>query len=438
MLVTDFFKAEYVDYSSYDNLRKIASVMDGQKNASRKVLYTMLEKNITSDVKVTQLSSRCEEFTEYLHGSIAGVLTNMAQSFPGSNNLPLLQESGNFGTRHVHEASAARYIYASLHENSKNLFCKLDTKNLINQYFEGNKIEPQFYVPTLPVLLINGSEGVSSGFAQKILPRNPKDVKKAVQNCITGGRRKVDLTPYYEGFSGTVEQGETSNRWLIKGKIKRLSPNRVEISEVPIGYDLKGYIKVLDDLEDAKFINSYIDRSENPFFSFEVKIQSKVLSQMSDEELMQKLKLIKKVSENYTCIDENNKIKVFDSAYEIVEHYTKVKTEFMAKRYEFISQDLAHRELVASSKYEFIKLVTSDKLIINKRKKADIVSDLDKIDNIHKVDDSYDYLLNMRITTLTDEKMKELAEQLENISTEKTEHELKTPNDLWLDDLKNF
>lgn len=433
---TQFFDTEYVDQASYDNLRKIASIMDGQKNASRKVLYTLLEKNITNEVKVSQLSSRCEEFSEYLHGSIAGVLVGMAQSFCGSNNLPLVQESGNFGTRFVHEASATRYIFASIHENTKRLFNKHDTKNLTQKYFEGHPIEYQFYVPSLPLLLINGSEGVSSGFAQKILPRNPAEIEKYILNKLDGGKRRPNLIPYYNGFNGTIEQGDNPKQWLIKGVAKRLSPNRVLISEIPVGYELKKYIDVLDQLEDDKFISSYSDRSDDDVFEFEVKIPSKTLSKLTDDELLQKLKLITKVTENYTCIDEHDKIKVFESSEEIMDQYFDVKQTFMVSRWHTIHDELERLSVLNKSKYEFIKAIVEDRLVINKRKKSDIVSDLDKMDNIHPIDGKYDYLLNMNITSLTYEKMLEIQETLNQTIQDLETHKSKNSSDLWLEDLK--
>ena len=178
MTITEFFNTDYVNYSSYDNLRKIASLLDGQKNAARKILYTILAKNIKEKIKVSQLGSKVAEFAEYLHGNMDNVIVNLAQDYTGTNNLPLLQKKGNFGTRFAQEASASRYIFTYGSDNLFKLFNKDDIEILTKQYFEGQEIEPMFYVPNLPILVINGSEDVSSGFAQKILPRSVNDVKR--------------------------------------------------------------------------------------------------------------------------------------------------------------------------------------------------------------------------------------------------------------------
>ena len=239
MQLSNFFNSDFVDYASYDNLRKIGSCIDGLKNASRKVIFTVLEKNIKEPIKVSQLANKVAEYAEYLHGSLDGVVVNLGQDFAGTNNVPLLQKKGNFGTRFAQEASAPRYIFTYGSKNLFTLFKKEDLKILKEQMFEGERIEPVFYVPTLPLILVNGSEGVSSGFAQKILPRNPKSIIKYLTNKIQGKRNKKDLLkPFFNDFKGTVEQGETSFQWLIKGKIERTNKNQMIISEIPVGYDL--------------------------------------------------------------------------------------------------------------------------------------------------------------------------------------------------------
>ena len=223
--ITEFFKSDYVDQASYDNLRKIASLVDGQKNAARKIIYTILQKNIKEKIKVSQLGSKVAEFAEYLHGNMDGVIVNLAQDFVGSNNLSLLQKKGNFGTRFAQESSASRYIFTYGSENLFNLFRKEDNNILVRQFFEGQEIEPVFYVPNLPVLLINGSEGVSSGFAQKILPRDPKLIKDYIISSFNNDSLPL-LPPFYKGFKGSVEQGENPAQWLIKGTFDKISNSK--------------------------------------------------------------------------------------------------------------------------------------------------------------------------------------------------------------------
>jgi DNA topoisomerase-2 len=434
MKLSDFFNNDYVDQASYDNLRKISSVVDGQKNASRKILYTVLEKNIKDKIKVSQLGSKVAEHAEYLHGNLDGVIVGLAQDFPGTNNLPLLQRKGNFGTRFSPEASASRYIYSYGSDNFFTLFNKDDIPVLKHQFFEGSQIEPMFYVPTLPLLLINGSEGVSSGFAQKILSRSPDTVKKYIKAYIEK-KKLPKLVPFFNGFRGIVEQGENDSQWLIKGLVERKGINKVKITEVPVGYDLKSYISVLDDLEDKKIIQSYRDMSENDNFQFEVNIPSKLLKDWDDDTLLTKLKLVKKVTENYTVIDENNKIAVYDNIDQIMEKYIQVKLEYMDKRKEHLINKLSDEIKIDYSKYIFISSIIDESLIVNKRKKKDIEADLEKIKDIVKRDDSFDYLLNMNIVSLTEERLEKLEADIKKKKAELDELNKKTSVEMWMGEL---
>jgi len=448
MKISEFFENDYVDQASYDNLRKIASLVDGLKNSSRKIVYTILEKNIKDEIKVSQLGSKVSEFAEYLHGNLDGVIVNLAQDFAGTNNIPLLTREGNFGTRFAQSASASRYIYTYGSKEFFQLFNKNDNNILIKQYFEGTQIEPMFFVPTLPLLLINGSDGVSSGFAQKILSRDPKKIKKAIKQILeqneqierNDGTSYNDgisnlLIPYFEGFTGVVEQGENHAQWLIKGIIQRKSINRVEISEVPVGYDLKGYINVLDDLEDKKIIQSYKDKSENDKFLFEVQINSKDLKEWDDDTLLNKLKLQKKVSENYTCTNEFNKIQVFENATDILKRYIDIKLDFLQKRKDYQIQTLSSEIKFDFSKYLFIQNIVLNKLIINKRKKSDIEIDMDKIENILRKDGSFDYLLNMNILSLTEERMQKLQDEIKSKKEQLDKLQKQNIKDIWIEEL---
>jgi len=435
--ITEFFGTDYVNFSSYDNLRKIASLTDGQKNAARKILYTILQKNIKEKIKVSQLGSKVSEFAEYLHGNMDNVIVNLSQDYTGTNNLPLLQKKGNFGTRFAQEASASRYIFTYGSDKLFKLFNKDDIQVLTKQYFEGREIEPMFYVPNLPVLVINGSEGVSSGFAQKILPRSVEDVKKYILDYMDGGKTK-QLIPYYNNFKGIIEQGETPNQWLIKGCFSKISGSKIEITEVPIGYDLKGYLSVLDDLEEKKIIKSYKDKSEDDNFRFEVTMGPSDLSKLSDDDILNKFKLIKKVSENYTVMSEENKIKVFNNIYEVIEAYIKIKLEYLNKRKDYQLSKLNEEIRYDLSKYTFIKNIVENKLIINKRKKIDIEKDLESIENIIKKDDSFDYLLNMNILSLTEERMNKLLEDIKIKKFDLDKLKETDIKDIWKDEIKNI
>lgn len=435
MKIKELLDTRLVDYASYDNLRKIASCIDGLKNAARKVMYTVHEKKIKEKTKVLQLANKCAEFSDYLHGSLDGVVVTLGQDFTGTNNIPLLQKFGNFGTRSVNEASAPRYIFAKGSDAFFDIFKYEDDAILEHQEFEGYPIEPKFYVPTLPMLLVNGSEGVSSGFAQKILSRNPELLKKYITNRLLQKPVKAEwLVPWFKGFNGTVENDkETPNKWYIKGVIEQVSGNCYLIKEVPYQYDLRGYIDVLDSLVDSKKITKYKDESDG-----ENLMQFRVwLPRNLNCDLYEHLKLIKPITENYTCIDENNKIKVFDSVASIIDHYINVKKAYTLKRKEHYINKYSDELKILLSKKLFISLYINNNIKINNVKKEEIVKQLKSIKDIVEVD-NYNYLLNMPIYSLTLERIKALEDDIANLKNKLNSLESMSVESIWADDISKL
>lgn len=446
--VQDFLDSRLVNYASYDNLRKIASCIDGLKNASRKVMYTVMEKNIKENTKVLQLANKSAEFADYLHGDLSGVCVTLGQDFCGTNNIALLKKSGNFGTRSIHEASAPRYIFAKGSDEFFKLYCKEDNHILDTQYFEGAKIEPKFYVPILPLLIINGSNGVSMGFAQKIMGRNPQNVKKYLVDKLSNKKLKPELLePYYNNFNGVIEKGDEAGSYFIKGSIRKIKDTEFLIEEIPYTYDLQEYLKVLDELEESKFIQRYNDMSDGEnSLKFTVYIsranQESCGIKPGDKNpdlqvLMSKLKLIKPITENYTCIDENLKIFQAESIIDVFDRYYEVKLKYIEKRRLYTIEELKRLNAIYKSKKLFIELYINGKLKINNVKKEAIIAALEKIPDIVS-NDSYDYLLKMPIYSLTFEKIQELSALIDETTKNIKELEESTPQKMWLNDLSNL
>jgi DNA topoisomerase-2 len=435
MKIEDFLNTKLVNYASYDNLRKIASCVDGLKNAARKVLYTVHDKKIKDKIKVLQLANKCAEYSDYLHGDLSGVVVTLGQDFSGTNNLPLIEKSGSFGTRSVNESAAPRYIFANGSKDFFKIFKYEDDDILIKQEFEGFPIEPKFYLPVLPMILINGSEGVSSGFAQKILGRNPENVKKYLKDFLNSKKPKEELLdPFYKGFEGTFEKDtEVKNRWFVKGVIEELPRNEILIKEIPFQYDLQSYLKVLDDLLESKKIIRYSDESDG-----ENKLQFKVtLPRGFTGDKYNLLKLIKPITENFTCINENNQIVIFDSAKEILEYYVKIKKEFLGKRKDFLKNKYNTELDILKSKLIFITAYIKKKIDLNNKPKDFIISQLENIKGLVKMN-NFDYLLNMPIYSLTEEKIKNLEESIADLTNKIKTLEETTIEQLWLLDLKEI
>ena len=441
MKISNFFKTDYCDFASYDNYRKIASCIDGLKPSSRKCIYSIIKNNVVTPKKVSQLKSDAASMTQYLHGdqSLEGVLVGLAQDFVGTNNLPLLQREGTFGNRLIPAAAAGRYIFTCKEPYLDKIFRKEDNSILIEQIFEGDPIEPKYYVPVVPLLVINGSIGLTTGFNQKILPHSLDDVITYIENKLNCKKNNIELIPSFNGFEGEViknDKKEDECSWLITGKIKKISQIKIEINEVPPSYSLESYLSELDKLEEAKKIKEYQDLSENGKFKIEVTLFRNNGLTIDTPNLLTELKLVDSITENYTSLNENNKVVEFKSIYEVIDNYYNVRLKYYDIRKNNLIKELTKRILENYSKYLFIKGVIEKEIIISNKSDEDIIKQLEKIEKISKINDSYDYLLNMPMRSITKTQYEKLKNEIKSMKEELTKLKETSNIDMWKDDLK--
>merc|ERR1719453_892185 len=159
-------------------MRSIPCVVDGLKPTQRKVVHCCFRRNLKSDVKVAQLTGYISEHAAYHHGevSLQGTIIGMAQKFVGSNNVNLLVPSGQFGTRLMggKDHASSRYIYTRLAPWTRTFFHPDDDQILSYKVEEGQSIEPKHYVPVLPLVLLNGVEGIGTGWSTSVPNYNPR------------------------------------------------------------------------------------------------------------------------------------------------------------------------------------------------------------------------------------------------------------------------
>jgi DNA topoisomerase-2 len=428
-----FFKNEYIDFSVYDNVRKLGNYIDGQKNASRKIVHTVLQQNIDKFIKVSNLGPKVQDYAQYLHGSLEGTIVNMTANYVGSgNNVPLLEGDGNFGSAFINDAAATRYIFARMNPILKQLYIKDDFVNLAHQNFEGAKIEPRFYVPVLPMLAINGSEGVSIGFAQKILPRSPKEILKWVKQRAASERITANLTPHWTGMKCTVEKGESSVQWEITGSFVRTTKHRITINALPVGYTLKQYQDVLEKLVEDKVIKDYDDLSDNDVFEFEIQVD-RAFGDRTDEWIMTKLKLIKKVSENFTCIDENNKIVIFNSLSELLEAWYAKRIEYNELRKQHLLASMQEEMDYTNARAKFIQGVVDGAIELRNAKEVVVVAQAEAYDAV--LEGRAKGFLGLPMRSLTTEEIAKLTAKAKELKSQIAAYKKHTFEDILVKDL---
>ena len=251
----DFIHKELVAFSAYDTVRSVPNLMDGFKPGQRKVYFGSVKKNIyKNEIKVAQLTGYISEHTHYHHGeeSLNKTIIKMAQTYVGSNNINLLLPNGQFGSRLSggNDASSPRYIFTQLNSLGKKIFIEEDFDILEQQYEDNDLIEPQFYAPIIPMILVNGAEGIGTGYSSSVEPCNPRDIYSNLKRIIVGENPKV-MKPWFRHFTGTIEKIE-QNRYLSRAKYDIIGNDTIHITDLPVGVWTHNYKAFLENLADPK------------------------------------------------------------------------------------------------------------------------------------------------------------------------------------------
>jgi DNA topoisomerase-2 len=431
--ISEFINHELINFSIADLERSIPNLMDGFKPSQRKVMFGCIKRNLYSEIKVAQLSGYISEHTSYHHGeaSLQGTIINMAQDYVGSNNINLLEPIGQFGTRLQggKDSGSPRYIFTRLTSNVKTLFNEYD--NLLLEYLDddGLSIEPKYYIPIIPLILVNGSEGIGTGYSTNIPCYNPKDIIHNLKLLINNPDTELrEMVPWYAGFKGTIVK-ESDNKYISTGVWNRGSPTSIEVTELPIGKWTQTYKEFLESLLETNEIIDYKNNCDDTKISFKIVMQKTIIDDLiTKNELVKKLKLTSSINtSNMHVFDADCKIRKISCPEEIIYRFYKVRSTHFVKRKKYLIDTLSAELKIFDSKVKFIKYVISEKIVVFNKKKADIISQIEKVGDIGKVNDSYDYLLELKLWTLTQEriaeliaKMEALADKLENVKKTST------------------
>ena len=458
----DFIHLDLIHFSNDDLIRSIPSVVDGLKPSQRKILYGAFLRGLDKDeVKVAQLAGFVSDKAAYHHGemSLMGAIIGMAQNFVGSNNINILKPNGQFGTRLKggSDAASSRYIWTMLEDLTPIIYNPMDSPVLNQQDDDGMPIEPEFYAPIIPMILVNGAQGIGTGFSTKIPPYNPNEIIQNLRN-IMNDKPFEKMDPWWQGFEGIVSKINDFN-YEIYGTWKQ-DDNKLVVTELPVGEWTSNYKEFLEKmLEDVPLRGKADDKKakkpkkekENPFISYkDNNTDTKVHFELTfDEDYLDTAKdidktfhLFKKYSiANMHLYGPEGHIKRYDSVEDIMRDYYKVRLEMYQKRKTHQLAILEHQLKVISYKVKFILMVVEKKLEINNKKKLEIEEKLEKLKfpKIGKSKDdtksSYDYLLTMPIYNLTQEKIEELKKQQEEKEAEYDELNEKSPQDIWTEEL---
>jgi DNA topoisomerase-2 len=429
--ITDFVHKDLVNFSLADLKRSIAHVADGLKPSQRKVMYSCFQKNLTAEMKVAQLAAYVAEKSAYHHGevSLADTIVKLANDYTGSNNINLLEPCGQFGTRLMggKDASQTRYIFTKLTKEARKLFDPKDDAILNYLDDDGLSIEPDFYMPTLPMVLVNGTEGIGTGFSCYVPPFNPDDIKENIKRFLSG-EEAVPMKPWFRGFKGKVYKDE-GGLWITEG-IYRDTGSRLKVTELPPGRWTQDYKEYLDTLMEKKLITNYTNNSTTEDVDFEI-------FGYSGKDLMKDLKMRKTFHvSNMHLFHPTKGIHRYTTPEEILADFVELRLEHYKKRKAHLINVLEKRAEMCSLKSKFVTMVIEGRLVVFRRKKAELEKEMSA--TFPKIDGSWDYLLNTKTVEYTEERVKALMDEARQANVE-LERMLKMSHvTMWKNDIKNM
>ncbi|KIJ08620.1 hypothetical protein PAXINDRAFT_88607 [Paxillus involutus ATCC 200175] len=472
---SDFINRELILFSMADNVRSIPSMADGLKPGQRKVVWGCFKRKLKKEIKVAQLVGYISEVAAYHHGeaSLTMTIVNLAQDYVGSNNLNLLLPNGQYGTRDMggKDHASARYIFTELAPLARAMFHPDDGPLLSYLKEDNDWIEPEYYMPVIPMVLVNGAEGIGTGWSTTIPSYNPADIVANLRRLMAG-EDVVPMLPWWRGFKGAIKK-VGDHKYDVTGLVHKTNDTTVEITELPIHKWTQTYKAELEAMIGEKgdgVIKDYKEHHDNVNIHFVITMAAKDLEKAEEQGLIEFFKLTSKVNtSNMMCFNFEGKIQKYGSPEEIIEEFYPQRLAFYQKRKEFMANELQLQFEKLSNQARFVKMIIDKELVVSNRKKADIMTELRKLkfrpfpkvtkakaageteeivnqedeDEEPAVGDApgttdYDYLLGMPIWSLTKEKIDKLLQQAADKEAELLALLERTPISLWNEDLDRF
>ncbi len=346
----EIVKEEYRTYQIYTLMdRAIPYLADGLKPSQRRILYTLYKNQTRGLVKVSGLTGLV--LTLHPHGpmSIESSIVNLAQDYTFSNNYPLIDKKGYFGERMETQAAAGRYIECKLGKVAELLLFDDMNQVVMTPNYDEKVMEPVHLLPKLPLMLLNGAEGIGTGFSSVIPSFNHKDIIASMISCVETGKPKP-LKPWSRYYKNQIIIDE-KDRLIFNMNIEEIH-GKIYITELPRGYDAAKIYKYLTKYIEKGYIKDYVDSSVDNLIMIELLFKRG--AQPSLEEVQKEMSTSASQSPNYTLISERG-VKVLSKVTEIIEIFTQQRIQVTQKRYDLLIEDFKERILKNNEIIRFIK-----------------------------------------------------------------------------------
>jgi DNA topoisomerase-2 len=438
LTVSNFLNNEMILFSIDDCKRSIPSMTDGLKESQRKILFSAFKRRLLyndKSVKVAQFSGYVAEHSSYHHGeqNLVDTTIKLAQTFVGSNNIPLFFNEGQFGSRSMNgsDAASGRYLFTKLNLPTRNIFRPEDDDFLKDRVEEGEIVEKEFYVPIVPMILVNGcSAGIGSGFSSSVPSYKLEDIIAQINNWLdrkdTVQKEFDEIKPWYRGFNGNIIVD--GKKIITEGIYEKIKEKTYRVTELPIGkanISIDKYEEFLKKLQEEKQITSFSSNCTESIVDFTINVTE-------DFEVSHKsLNLTDSVyTSNMVLFDPSNKIKKYDTVQDILEEFCNVRYSLYEVRKEGIIKSLEEELLYLRNKIKFIGEIINNTISLKERDDESLNKELTTKKYALK-DGSYDYLLNIQVRSMTSKRVKELQDKETDLKHQLDRYRIKTIKDIW-------
>ena len=500
----EFIDRGLIHFSIYDNERSIPNLMDGMKISLRKILYAAFKKGgLKTEIKVAQFSGYVSEHSAYHHGeaSLNAAIVGMAQNFVGSNNINLLEPNGQFGGRLQggKDSASERYIFTQLNKLTRLIFRQEDDAVLTYIDDDGQMVEPIYYAPAIPLILVNGSKGIGTGFSTDVMPHDPLQIIAYIRSMLssTSVADRPVIEPYFKGFKGTIRNIATSHvaaisgaatsvaatsgaatsvaatsgaatsvaaKYLIKGTYEIIADRKVRITELPIGTWTDDYKEFLEKLMEAPAVadkdkadkgvgvpvlKEYNDMSTDTVVDITVTfhpsyphtpkdLQAAIIDADAGTNKLEKLLglFTTQSTTNMNLFDAREKLRKYATIYDIIEDYYMERLALYAKRKAAMLAQLTNELRVLTNRARYIQEVLDDKLELRRQTKEAIFAKMTAHAYEHiEGDTEFKYLLKMPMDSVSDENVRHLLSERD---TKRAQHQQLADTSiqaLWVRDL---
>ena len=456
----EFIHKELIHFSKYDCDRSIPNLMDGLKISLRKILFSAFKKNLTTEIKVAQFSGYVSEHSGYHHGeaSLNAAIVGMAQNFVGSNNINLFMPNGQFGTRLQggKDSASERYIFTQLNKITRTLFPANDDNILTYLNDDGLLVEPVYYAPIIPMILVNGSKGIGTGFSTDIMCYNPIQIIQYIKNKLSLEENSVEFIPYYDGFKGQITK-LSEEKYLIKGLYEKTGNDTIRVTELPVGFWTEDFKELLEKLiepgqdKEGKKITSvvkdYDDMSKDTNVDFTITFAKGKLEELEQSKgdyacngLEKLLKLYTtNTTTNMHLFDADDKLQKYEKVSDIIDAYYDVRLKLYQTRKDYLIDTIEKELVLLSNKAKYIKENLDGTIDLRKKNKAQVLEMLEsKGYDIIDDDSDYKYLTKMPMDSVTEENVEKLLTEKGNKETELATIKGTSINKMWNLELDNL